>query len=116
MRLSDRDVGSLVSCAQALFAGPWQLELFGSRVDDALRGGDIDLLLTFDSEEAFQAALRLKFAYLVRVKGQLGEQKVDAVLTTRERSSGDAFIQSLGDRRIQLGSWPQPPLRGPRVS
>ncbi len=106
MRLSEYEAGVLVSCGQALFEGPWILELFGSRIDDQLRGGDIDLLFTFVNEGVFQAALQGKAAYLARVKGLIGEQKLDVVMTTRERAMADAFIQSLGDRRIQLGIWP----------
>ena len=105
MRLSEYEAGVLVSCGQALFEGPWILELFGSRIDDRLRGGDIDILFTFERERDRLAALQGKAAYLARVKGLIGEQKLDVVMTTCERAMADAFIQSPGDRRIQLGTW-----------
>ena len=53
--------------------------LFGSRVDDAQRGGDIDLYLAVkDQRELF----RRKIAFLARIKRELGDQKIDVVFNT----------------------------------
>ncbi len=109
MRLSEREANVFLACGRKLFEGEWTLELFGSRVEDHLRGGDIDLLFTFGSEAAWRAALGRKAAYLAQVKTWLGEQKIDVVMTTTRRAAGDPFVQSLGDRRVLLGdSGPHP--------
>ena len=56
--------------------------LFGSRVDDNARGGDIDLYVEpeFDSPEAIVDA-RLKA--LAQLHERLGEQKIDLVIHRR---------------------------------
>lgn len=54
--------------------------LFGSRVDDSKRGGDIDLLVesSLDDDAAFRARLEL----LDALQSQLGDQKFDIVTTS----------------------------------
>jgi uncharacterized protein len=53
--------------------------LFGSRVNDAARGGDIDLLVISD-RIAFSDELRLRSAILDRI----GWQRLDLVVRKRE--------------------------------
>ncbi len=53
-----------------------EIYLFGSRVDDSSRGGDIDLYLVLkDHSNLFKK----KIKFLSRVKRVLGEQKIDVV-------------------------------------
>ncbi len=50
--------------------------LFGSRVDDDKKGGDIDLyLIVQDTQNLFTK----KIKFLARIKRELGEQKIDVV-------------------------------------
>ncbi len=50
--------------------------LFGSRVDDNKRGGDIDLYFILkDHSNLFEK----KIKFLSRVKKELGEQKIDII-------------------------------------
>lgn len=58
MRILDTNVAILVSLSQKYFGEQAQLRLFGSRVNDNARGGDIDLHViapgaTFKDEVAF---------------------------------------------------------------
>ncbi len=50
--------------------------LFGSRVDDNAKGGDIDLYLVVPNQNNL-AIKRIKF--LVKLKRDIGEQKIDVV-------------------------------------
>jgi predicted nucleotidyltransferase len=52
--------------------------LFGSRIDDAARGGDIDLLVPTDLPDA--EAARRRIALLADLWIALGERKVDVLL------------------------------------
>ena len=55
--------------------------LFGSRVDDTKKGGDIDLYLVVkDHNDLF----RKKIKFLSQVKKELGEQKIDVVFNIDE--------------------------------
>ncbi len=50
--------------------------LFGSRVDDSKKGGDIDLYLAIDDHRNL---FEKKIKFLSRIKRELGEQKIDVV-------------------------------------
>jgi len=50
--------------------------LFGSRVDDTKKGGDIDLYLQVQNHDNL---FHKKIKFLSRVKRELGEQKIDIV-------------------------------------
>jgi predicted nucleotidyltransferase len=55
--------------------------LFGSRVDDKKRGGDIDLLIISDHH----VTLRMRRKIYLELEDELGEQKIDIVAANRER-------------------------------
>ena len=56
-----------------------EIYLFGSRVDDSKKGGDIDLYLEVkDHSNLFEKKLK----FLSRVKKELGDQKIDVVFNT----------------------------------
>ena len=53
-----------------------EIYLFGSRIDDTKKGGDIDLYLVVkDKTNLF----RKKLKFLAKIKRVLGEQKIDVV-------------------------------------
>lgn len=49
MRLSHIQINRIVAAITPFIQQSTQLRLYGSRVDDALRGGDIDLMVYPDS-------------------------------------------------------------------
>lgn len=57
--------------------------LFGSRVDDDKRGGDIDLYLV--PHKKFQDERDRKIKFLVKLDLYIGEQKID-VIVAKDRS------------------------------
>lgn len=56
-----------------------EIYLFGSRVDEAQKGGDIDLYII---PAEHQALLKKKIRFLARLKQKIGEQKIDVVIGT----------------------------------
>lgn len=81
MRLSKfyRDV--IKTKAQETFGEDVQVNLFGSRVDDTQKGGDIDLYIIVPNQQnLFQKKLR----FLAQVKRVLGEQKIDVIFNEDE--------------------------------
>jgi hypothetical protein len=78
MRLTQRQIDILVSTAKEVFGPGSGLMLFGSRVDDSLSGGDIDLYVTGFNQPVAQQ-LDAKLSFLVKVKRKLGEQRIDLV-------------------------------------
>ena len=53
--------------------------LFGSRVDDTAKGGDVDLYVRSMSSDAYQLAAA-RFAFLARLKRRMGDRILDLVL------------------------------------
>jgi predicted nucleotidyltransferase len=75
MRLSEVYRSSIKRSFAEVF-GEGHIYLFGSRVDDDARGGDIDLYLdTKEIENLFQK----KIQFLAKIKREIGEQKIDVV-------------------------------------
>jgi predicted nucleotidyltransferase len=78
MRLSESVRDSLTKAFESVFAPEDELYLFGSRVDDSLRGGDIDLLVTSSAAPAELVRRRSRFASLLA--RSLGDRKIDIVV------------------------------------
>lgn len=76
MRLNSETVQVLQKIFLQVF-GKGELYLFGSRVDDARRGGDIDLYLVADNRDRM-GEKRIEF--LAQVKRQIGDQRIDLVI------------------------------------
>lgn len=78
MRLTDEQRQAIREEVQRHFGAHAQAFLFGSRVRDDLRGGDIDLYIEADAgaEDALSRELKL-YAALQR---RLGEQRIDLVV------------------------------------
>lgn len=57
--------------------------IFGSRVDNNRKGGDIDLYLKTDMPAS--EIIRRKISLLVELENILGEQKIDVVINNRTK-------------------------------
>lgn len=78
MRLTLHQIEILKSTAIDVFGPQSSLLLFGSRVDDSLLGGDIDLYITGFNRPVEQQ-LDAKLLFLVKVKQKIGEQRIDLI-------------------------------------
>lgn len=79
MRLEAEQVETLRRVVRQYFGNKTRLLLFGSRLDDQARGGDIDLYLEPEITDA-QALARALIKTRVALGQQLGEQKIDLVI------------------------------------
>ena len=68
--------------------------LFGSRVDDDKKGGDIDLLV-FSNKLTFNENLKIK----IELKKILGDQRIDLII---KRDKSDPFVDLTFDSSIKL--------------
>lgn len=64
--------------------------LYGSRTQDTLKGGDIDLLAIGPQVQYMD-----RIDILLAIKARIGEQKIDLKMATPEQAQRDAFIQSI---------------------
>ena len=84
MRLSEEQIRIIRETAHEIFGERVRVRLFGSRVDDAARGGDIDLLVECDT--SMPDRLQKNLAFTARLQLQLGDQPIDVLVidpTTR---------------------------------
>ena len=79
MRLTRQQAEAIRQAAHQAFGVGTDVWLFGSRVDDNKRGGDIDLLLR--PQQPDQAMTR-KLKLLRLLEQQLGERKIDILIET----------------------------------
>jgi predicted nucleotidyltransferase len=78
MRLNSNEIEIIKKCFHAQYGEQDHLWLFGSRVNDEARGGDIDLYIETKITNIREASDK-KFEFLLSLNMQLGEQKIDIV-------------------------------------
>ena len=100
MRLSQFEIGTINSIAIKYFGSGVHVFLFGSRVDDDKKGGDIDLFIKNNDEELF--TLETKIQFLVELKNQIGDQKIDVVFDTEITRSKVRFYNSIQKHKTEL--------------
>ncbi|PXX95629.1 nucleotidyltransferase domain-containing protein [Halomonas sp. LBP4] len=84
MRLSERDREVIVQVLKRHFGDASRIWLFGSRVDDQARGGDIDLYIEPECQGADEI-VEAKLESLVELHQRLGDQQIDLVICRRHR-------------------------------
>lgn len=77
MRLSPDQLERIRLAARSTLGPGATVRLFGSRLDDAVKGGDIDLHVELDAEPADLLERELKF--YAALQRALGEQRIDVV-------------------------------------
>lgn len=86
MRLTERQCAIIRATVAETFGAGTSVWLFGSRVDDNKRGGDIDLLIETDQVDG-DAIARTEIAFLTKIQMKLGEQKIDVLLDYPSRKT-----------------------------
>lgn len=82
MRLTNQQVDCLIDAVHRSFGNDADIWLFGSRVDENKKGGDIDLYIETDLATGTVAA-KLKLRSLL--SSFFGEQKIDILVRSRKR-------------------------------
>jgi predicted nucleotidyltransferase len=78
MRLTTEQAETIRRITAEIFGPEARVRLFGSRLDDAARGGDIDLLVECDEPVADLAHKRVRF--VARLQLTLGDQPIDVLV------------------------------------
>ena len=97
MRLSSEQSSIIVTTIrQKISPVACEIFLYGSRAQDELRGGDIDLLI-LSTPEGCQALKQKKYEILVDIKKSplLGERKIDILIATSEEMQTEPFLQTI---------------------
>ena len=75
MRLTTLEQQAILDGFEKTYGQDDHLWLFGSRIDDGKRGGDIDLYI--ETHLSTQEAVKAKFDFLRLLQDAIGEQKID---------------------------------------
>lgn len=101
MRLSTKQTDAIKKAVIESLGEGAEVYLFGSRTDDARRGGDIDLLVApprdLDRDKRFDARLKILAAFHRR----LGERKIDLIFRQPDQAAS-AFQRFVRDQAIRL--------------
>lgn len=100
MRLTAMEQDVISNSFRQCFRAEDHLWLFGSRIHDQKRGGDIDLYVEthLDSDQAIKS----KFSFLGIVKDKIGDQKIDIVLNILTIGSSQPIYKIAREEGIQL--------------
>jgi len=96
MRLTDKQIKIIKELVSKHFGRDAKVLLFGSRVDDASRGGDIDLFIETDCSS--EQALKAKMSLYAGLQRKLGERRIDIVVH-RDGSS----LQPVHEEALRTG-------------
>jgi predicted nucleotidyltransferase len=77
MRLSTLEIKAIKQIFNKIFKFG-DIYLFGSRVDDSQKGGDIDLYI---DAHGTQNKLEKKLKFLTLLKQEIGDQKIDIIIS-----------------------------------
>jgi predicted nucleotidyltransferase len=91
MRLTDQQRSIIRTTVTETFGATADVWLFGSRVDDNKRGGDIDLLIETDQVDV-NAIARSEITFLTKIQMKMGEQKIDVLLDYPSRKNRPPII------------------------
>lgn len=78
MRLTQPQAEAIRLMTKEVFGDDAEVWLFGSRVDDSAKGGDIDLYV--ESPEPLEDAIAKSSRMYAELQSKLGEQKIDIVV------------------------------------
>lgn len=100
MRLHETQHQAIKSIVADIVGVESRIWLFGSRVDDTKRGGDIDLLIETD------ATLPNRVDVLCKLEGRfakvLGDQKIDILLKDARTADDAPIYQAARAKGVQL--------------
>ena len=94
MRLSIFEIESILNTFHDIF-GEGRVYLFGSRLDDTKKGGDIDLYLDIiDTDDMYPK----KNDFLIKLESKIGQQKIDIVF----KKDSSRLIEQEAQKGVEL--------------
>lgn len=91
MRLTEESKHAIITSVCQYFSQAEKIILFGSRVDDSKRGGDIDILVQTPAVSAIAFEAKVRTVAALQLK--LGEQRID-LLTTSGTDDNRLIVQN----------------------
>jgi hypothetical protein len=102
MRISPSEQQAIANAARVTLWPGTRVSLFGSRVDDAARGGDIDLLVTPPSAPLPADWVARRQRFVARLYRLLDERRIDVVLDAGSAVFASPAAASAKQRTVEL--------------
>ena len=102
MRLSPIERRAVEAASREAFPAGTRVLLFGSRLDDARRGGDIDLLVELPDPLPADEVVDRRTRFTARLYRLLDEQRIDVVVTDPKQHDARAVVESARRQGIEL--------------
>ena len=102
MRLTQEEQRGIAAAARAELPAGSRVSLFGSRVDDSLRGGDIDLLVEPGAALDAQQQVLLRTRLAARLYRLIGERRIDIVLATPGEADNRLIVAEARRQAVEL--------------
>lgn len=100
MRLGDKEIVSIKAVTDMIFGKDAVVTLFGSRIEDGKRGGDIDLLIQCNKILSKEKIYTLKLKFLVELKKRIGDQRIDVIIDSGQ--ANNSFLTAIEKEAIRL--------------
>lgn len=92
MRLTDEEIAMIRTVVCRELGERARVSVFGSRTDDFVRGGDLDLLVESDQAMANRAAAASRLEAELQLA--LGDQKIDVILIDPTLAQGALHLSA----------------------
>lgn len=102
MRLSAVERRAVESASREALPPGTRVLLFGSRLDDSRRGGDIDLLVELPGPLSADDTVGRRTRFTARLYRLLEERRIDVVMAQQGRSDARAVVKAARQQGIEL--------------
>ncbi|WP_353683485.1 nucleotidyltransferase domain-containing protein [Thermodesulfovibrio sp. 3907-1M] len=90
MRLSEEVLKAIKTLAKKYFGENCEVRMFGSRVDDTQKGGDIDIYISTEMKDGI---IEAKASFLAELKRKIGEQKIDILVENMHKPEENSIYE-----------------------
>lgn len=99
MRLDEETLKTIKVLAEKYFGEHCEVRIFGSRVDDTQKGGDIDIYIKTDLKEDI---LERKANFLAELKRKIGDQKIDLLVENIDNPEKNSVYETARTTGIKI--------------
>lgn len=92
MRLTQQQIHAIQTSAKEVFSPAVNVRLFGSRLDDQRRGGDIDLLIEPAQSLKPSELVEKRSRFIAKLYRLIGEQLIDVLIASPEQKDDRAVV------------------------
>lgn len=98
MRINEEVIELIRKLANKYFGQDSKVYIFGSRIDDSKKGGDIDIYI----ETFIENIVNNKILFLIELEKKIGEQKIDLIIYNPNLMEEDLIHQIAKKEGIRI--------------